>query len=262
MSKKIASALALLLVASGSSFGAMPLITDDTGTQGSGGNQLEVAYGEDKSKDPSTGLTDKALMPSLTYTRGVTDTIDVFLGIGWVENKYGDVANPNFPETSGSSNPSLGAKWRFLETERKTSLALKAVYGHPVSEEKQNKDLGDGEASWDGTLILSQELGFGSAHANIGMGRVGVKNGDDEDTTHVSVAPMLDLGETAKLVFDFGQDTSKPKNGTKVTSVYWEVGGIYAPSKSVDLAIGFIQTKEKDSDIKTDTITGGVTWRF
>lgn len=258
MFNKLVTPATLALLTCNSCFAAMPLITDDTGTQGAGGNQIEFSLAEEKSTDAD--VTSKSeQVPAVTLTRGVTDTIDIFVSTTWLRNSSDD---PTVETEKGMSNSSIGAKWRLFENERKTSLALKAVYAFPVSEAKQNRGLGDGEASWDGTLILSQEMPFGSVHANAGFGKVGVKNGDDEKTTHLSVAPMFDLGETTKLVFDLGQDTSKPDGGEKSTSRYWEAGLIYAPSKAVDLALGYIRAKDKDSAVVTKTFTGGLTWRF
>ena len=255
---KFVAPLSLALFACHSSFAAMPLITDDTGTQGAGGNQIEISFTEDKSTEDD--ITSKSQqVPAVTLTRGLTDTIDLFVAGTWLRNSSDD---PAVETEKGMSNTVLGAKWRLFENDRKTSVAVKAAYALPVSEAKQNRGLGDGEASWDGTLILSQEMPFGSVHANAGVGKVGVKNGDDEKTTHVSVAPMFDLGETTKLVFDLGQDTSKPDGGEKSTSRYWEAGLIYAPSKAVDLAVGYIRAKDKDSAVVTKTFTGGLTWRF
>lgn len=258
MLKKLAPALFLSFAASGTSFAAMPLITDDTGTQGAGGNQVELGVAESKSKE--NGISSKQQqLPTLTLTRGVSDALDLFVSATWLRNTSDD---PAVETTKGTGNPSIGAKWRLFENERKTSIALKAAYAFAVSEEKQNKGLGYGEASWAGTLIISQELPFGSAHANLGLGKNGVKNGDDEKTTHVSVAPIFDLTESVKLVFDLGQDTSQPSGGTKSTSRYYEVGGIYAPSKDLDLALGFIRAKDRDSAVVTKTATAGLTWRF
>ena len=259
MLKKLAPALAFSLVAASNGFAAMPLITDDTGTQGASGNQLELSVTQEKMKDASTGADTKSLqLPALSFTRGVSETIDVFVAATWLKN----TDNTSGATEKGSSNPSLGVKWRLFENERKTSVALKAVYAFPVSEEKQTKSLGDGKGSWDSTLILSQELPFGSAHANIGIGKIGVKNGNDEKTTHISVAPMFNVGESAKLVFDLGQDTAKADGANKSTTRYWEIGGIYSPSKDIDLAVGYVRSKLKNSEEITKAITAGLTWRF
>jgi hypothetical protein len=54
-----------------------PLITDDTGTQGSGGNQIEASYTGQRST--SAGATDKADGIAATYTRGVGEDLDLFV---------------------------------------------------------------------------------------------------------------------------------------------------------------------------------------
>jgi hypothetical protein len=45
-----------------------PLITDDTGTQGAGGNQIEIAL--DRLEFNSAGATTKTRTLPLVYTRG------------------------------------------------------------------------------------------------------------------------------------------------------------------------------------------------
>ena len=61
------------------SFAAHPLITDDTGTQGKGKFQLEVngEYGHDK----DDGVTTKTTQAAAALSYGVTEPIDIVLGI-------------------------------------------------------------------------------------------------------------------------------------------------------------------------------------
>lgn len=56
-----------------------PLITDDTGTQGAGGNQLEFYFNEDRAT--AAGDTVRVQTLPLVYTHGLTETIDVYAGI-------------------------------------------------------------------------------------------------------------------------------------------------------------------------------------
>ena len=42
---------------------------------------------------------------------------------------------------------------------------------------------------------------------------------------------------------------------------YVELGAIYSPGKDLDLALGVIRNNH-DGDVKTTTLTMGVTWRF
>jgi hypothetical protein len=86
-----------------------PLVTDDTGTQGTGGNQLEVGMDY---VDENPGHA-RAL--GITYTRGLTDTLDAFVGAAY------QTSSPR-----GWGNVGVGLKWRFFEDEAsKFSLALK-----------------------------------------------------------------------------------------------------------------------------------------
>ena len=72
---RIATFVATLLATTGAqSF--QPLVTDDTGTQGAGGNQLELA-GTRAKNDVAT-----ARDAAFVYTRGLTDGLDVFVEVG------------------------------------------------------------------------------------------------------------------------------------------------------------------------------------
>ena len=55
-----------------------PLITDDTGTQGSAGNQLEFSFNQEHAK--TTDETVRSYSLPVGYTRGITDSIDLFAG--------------------------------------------------------------------------------------------------------------------------------------------------------------------------------------
>lgn len=108
-----------------------PFITDDTGTQGQGGNQLELNYifikergvglAEDGTYYPGEFGTSNSF--PMTYTRGLTDDLDVFVGI----------IRQTSP-TNGWMNSSIGFKWRFAgDAEEGWSFAIKPALLTPVS---------------------------------------------------------------------------------------------------------------------------------
>lgn len=252
MLKKLPVALAL--AASGSAFAAIPLVTDDTGTQGAGGNQIELAYTREKPKDGSPA---KAKEISLVYTRGVTETLDLFIEKGHQKNIDGTGAS-----TSGYGNTVLGAKWRAWENEHKTSFGIKAAVALPVNETKENQGLGTGKTSYDALLILGQEMSWGVVNANLGFSREKFRDPSaDTDTTHFSVVPILNVGDQFKLALDLGIDRSKTDTATE-RSRYAEVGAIYAPRDDFELGLGYIRSTDEDSKLVTKTVTGGLTWRF
>ena len=239
-----------------SSSALQPLITDDTGTQGEGGNQLEVSYGRDRIR--AGGETARVHSVPVVYTYGLTETVDVYAGIAYQRIRVpGD-------DASGFSNTVVGAKWRFFENEDSgTSLAIKPEIAVPVSKQREEDGLGTGKTSGALTFILSQDVPFGSVHFNAGVGRDRFRTSDDNATNkHLSVAPVWDISEQWKLAADFGVDWSR-SGGDTVRAKYAEIGAIYSPSKDLDLAVGFIRTTDDESPkARTNTWTAGLTWRF
>ena len=253
----------LLLVLAGLSSPALalqPLITDDTGTQGSGGNQLEVSFSEERAK--MSGNTDRTRSLPVVYTRGLTESLDVYAGVGysWIrpDGSGGDA--------SGVGNSSLGAKWRFFENEESgSSLALKPEVLFPVSAGREVDGLGNGKTSGSLTLIYSQDVPFGAVHFNAGVGRDRYRSSEiepDATTTRFSVAPVWDVAEQWKLALDLGAESARAAGNT-VRSHYAEFGVIYSPDKDVDLALGLIRAADNESPgTTTYTATAGLTWRF
>lgn len=250
----------LLAAAAPAAFAFQPLITDDTGTQGAGGNQLEFSINEDRAQ--SAGDTDRAFTLSGGYTRGITDAIDVFIGGNHTRIR------PHAPglDVSGSGNPSLGAKWRFYENgESKTSLGIKPEIALPVSASKEIQELGTGRTSYGLTLILTQEVSFGAVHANLFVGRDRFRDpaSPDASITRASIAPVWSVAEGWNLALDIGTETERA-GGISTQSNFAEIGAIYSPSKDLDFALGLIRTNDdaQPNNTGTTSITLGVTWRF
>ncbi|MFZ4535994.1 transporter [Propionivibrio sp.] len=241
-------------------FAFQPLITDDTGTQGVGGNQLELSFNEDRAK--LAGNTDRIRSLPVAYTRGLTDTIDIFAGISYARIHAGTSGD----SSSGAGNPAIGGKWRFYENgESKTSFAVKPEILFPVSSDRESGGLGTGKTSGNLTFILTQEVPFGAIHLNAGLGRDRFRDtliNPDLTKTRVSIAPVWDVTEQWKLALDLGTESARA-GGTGVRSDFVELGAIYSPNKDLDFAVGFIHSADNDSPrTTTDTATAGITWRF
>ena len=113
-------------VFAGSAFAAIPLITDDTGTQGKGKFQLELLgeYGHDKEESATNKNSDF----SATLTYGVVDSLDIVLSVPyqfWHTEEKGSEAKGD-----GIGDMALEAKWRFYENEG-LSFALKPGLHNP-----------------------------------------------------------------------------------------------------------------------------------
>lgn len=237
-----------------------PLITDDTGTQGTGGNQLEFSFNEDRSR--MDGSTDRTRALPVVYTRGLTESIDVFAGFSYIRIRSGTPGG----DASGGGNPAIGAKWRFYDNEAsKTSFAIKPEIIFPVSASRESEGLGTGKTSGSLTLILSQEVPFGAVHMNAGVIRDLYRDtlsNPDTTTTRASIAPVWDVSEQWKLALDLGTESAR-SGGSSVRTNFAEIGAIYAPSKDLDFALGIIRSSDNDSPhTTTNTATVGVTWRF
>ena len=254
--------LALLILAGislpASSF--QPLITDDTGTQGAGGNQLELSLGQERTK--VSGETERAQTLPVVYTRGLTDTVDVFAGFSFARIRP-DAAGG---DVNGNGNPSMGAKWRFYENEETgSSFAIKPELVLPVSSSREKSGLGTGELSGNLTFILTQEVPFGAVHFNAGIGNERYRDSQanpDATIRRASIAPVWDVSEQWKLALDLGVESSRA-DGDSVHSKFVEFGAIYSPDKDIDVAFGVIRASDNQSPKSTThTATAGITWRF
>ena len=248
-------ALAGYLALSSTAFGFQPLVTDDTGTQGSGGKQLELVMAREKTD------ADKTCAGSLVYTQGLDDALDAFIELGQQR-----VDTTGIGEESGPTNPAIGLKWRFYQNEQKTSLAIKSIYVAPLSGEDEDKGLGTGESSQFLSLILTQVMNWGAVHANLNARRQKYSNqdnGPDENITEFSVAPVWNVSEEWQLAIDLGERRGEA-NGANTRSRFGELGIIFSPTANVDFALGYIEEWDRDRITQNDSkiITGGVTWRF
>jgi len=235
-----------------------PLVTDDTGTQGAGGNQLEFSINEDRSEVAGT-VEHLSTLP-VVYTRGLLETLDVFAAISHSRVRSGG------GNASGNGNPTLGAKWRVHENEASgTSFALKPEILFPVSSGRENAGLGAGRTSGSLTFILTQTAAFGAVHLNAGVGRERFRdaaNNPDTTTVRASVAPVWDLSKQWKLALDVGTESSRAA-GARVRSNFVELGAIWSPNPDLDFALGLVRASDNDSPgTTTHTATAGVTWRF
>jgi hypothetical protein len=256
--KSLAVSMLTVLSLAPAAWAAQPLITDDTGTQGKGAQQLEWAHSSERA---TQGLgRSRSLAGAWTYTLGATDQADVF-----VTGSYLGLRPASGPSTSGWSHLTLGAKWRLWELESsQTSLALKPEWLLPVSPGREARELGVGRSSCALTLIATQELPFGALHLNVQAGRERYRDSqDNERSLRYSAATLWDVAPGWRLALDLGQQTVRSAQGAEVRARFVEIGTIYSPSKSQDWALGLIRSTDNDKPAAaTRTLTGGWTYRF
>ena len=247
-----------LLPAIASAF--QPLVTDDTGTQGAGGNQVEAAYNRTVDKAPDARVVTHEV--PLVFTRGITDALDLYAGL----NRQSIV--PDAPATTerGWGNPALGVKWRFYDNEAsKLSFALKPEIQFPVSKSREARGLGTAKTSYSVNLVMTQETGFGAVHANAVAERVNYSDdalnaAERRNLYRFSAAPVWDVAEDWKLALDAGLVTN-PDSAASARMGYLELGAVYSPGKDLDLALGIVRNV-RDGTASTTQATFGFTWRF
>ncbi len=247
-----------LLPAVASAF--QPLVTDDTGTQGAGGNQIEFGYVRFVERELDTTTVTHSF--PFTFTRGLTDELDFYAGASHVRFRPPAAE----PAGNGIGNPALGLKWRLYENEAdKLSLALKPEIRLAVSHSAESRGLGNGRTNASGALILTKETGFGAVHANLAVNtnRFALQDNRDihRDTLwRLSVAPVFDLAEGWKVALDAGLVTN-PHKAEKARIGYVELGAIHSPGKDLDFALGFSRdVRHRGHSVYS--VTAGATWRF
>lgn len=259
--KSLAPAFALAAALFASQAAALqPLITDDTSTQGSGGNQLELSL--NRSRITIDGVSDRVGSLPVVYTRGLGETVDLYAGAVYVDLRPGGGSD----EARGAGNPTVGAKWRFLDASASgTSAAAKLEFLLPVSGNAEAAGLGSASVGGNLTFILSQDLPFGAIHVNASAGRLRYRaSGNNPDSTpmRLSAAPVWQLNPQWRLALDMGAQWVQSV-GQRVRTGFVELGAIWSPDDDLDLALGVVRTADKQNP-RTCALaaTAGLTWRF
>ena len=234
------------------SFAAHPLITDDTGTQGKGKFQLEVngEYGHDK----DDGVTTKTTQAAAALSYGVTEPVDIVLGIPYQYIRTKD--SETVTNEKGISDVGIELKWRFYETDG-FSFALKSGLTLPTGEDE--KGLGSGKTTYHLFFISTKEIKPWAFHLNLGYNRNENKVDERKDIWHASLASTVEVIKDIKLVANIGAERNPDKSSN--THPAFIIGGlIYSISENFDIDFGIKGGLNKP---ETDySVLAGITWRF
>lgn len=257
-------AFLLLIALPVSSQAYFPFVTDDSGTQGKGGNQVEFNYvfvkergvgiAEDGTYFPDDiGITNAF---PITYTRGLTDDLDIFVGM----------IRQTSP-TNGWMNSGIGFKWRFAgNPDEGWSFAVKPVLLTPVTQNMEDAGLGNGKTNGTVSLISSYVQPSYEVHLNArytsNLSYSGLAEQQAQHLWGASVSPIWIINEQWKLGVDAGLDTNP--NTTSTLVAYAQIGAVYSPVKNVQLGLGLMGNRALGSPVREYnwSVMTGIAWQF
>ncbi len=234
-------------------FAAHPLITEDTGTQGRGYFQLELTA--EHAYEEEDGAREATVRTSAVLTYGALDNLDVLLTLPY-RRISSEAADGSRTVNQGRADVGLDIKWRFYQ-QGNLSVALKPGLTLPTGDETKN--LGTGKSTRSLYLVTSYDAAPWEYHLHLGY--LWNRNVLDqhESQRHISAAAGRKLGESLKLVADYGTDTPTSK-ASSLNTEFFILGAIYNLRKDLDLDFG---AKWGLTPPETDfTWLGGITFRF
>jgi len=212
------------------SHASIPLITDDTDTQGSGKFQIE-ALGE-YSKDKQNAVENKTNKINASLACGVVDPVDNIVSSPY---QFWNTDGKGFRETEkGISDLSLEVKWRFFEKEC-LAFALKPGLTLPIGNER--KGLGSGKAAYYINLIESREVNPWSFDVNVGYARNENEIDEKKNLWSFTLAAKLEIKTGLKFVGETDIESNHSRLST-VPPVWICSGFIYCLADNFDICLG------------------------
>lgn len=257
-----------------------PLNTDDAGTVPKGLNQIEQYFFTTASHGGGSANTVDIITPGeeyfggqgakafpFTYTRGVTDNIELSLGSTYFATPRGSF--------SPISNKVIAMKWRFAENDQ-WGLAVKPSITLPGSPEQQVAGLDLALPNYGVNLIASRywdvvELHFNAMYSkSLYNTNYKIGTGVTENRTNIwffSMAPVWRVADNLRLALDVGVTTNPPST-EQYLSNYALVAAIISASDSLDIGISYMKSAANmgiivsNSGINASRSEIGFTWRF
>jgi Putative MetA-pathway of phenol degradation len=229
----------IALAAAAQAHAAHPLVTEDAGTQGAGGWQLEA--NAEWIRDQAT----RAVLPAATLAYGVAESVDLQFTAAYLDVRDGP---------AGGLDSALEAKWRFRK-EGPLGFALMPGLLLPTGDEA--KGLGTGSTGWSMLAIASYEpAGTWAMHAHAGYTENRNRIGERVSLWQVAGAVLWRANASLTLALDLSAQTN-PGGGRTLQRVV--LGALYAVSDDLDLDVGVREGNEPALD---RALLVGVTLRW
>lgn len=205
-----------------------PLVTDDTGTQGKGRSQVELAF--EIGRDGCDEGEHRRDAGAATIAFGAVDALDLQASVPY-ERAVLSAADGS-TRAAGMGDASLELKWRFFERGG-LSLAWKPGVTAPTGDAEAG--LGSGRVTARSGLLATLRRGRFAGHANAGYAYNPNHDGERLHLWRFSAAAEAQLRERWKLVADAGISRDV---GTGADPVFVMAGLVFSPAPWLDLDAG------------------------
>ncbi len=239
-----------------SAWAALPLITDDTETQGRGKFQIEIGgeYDRERESGGPASVTETDYIITSTLTYGMSDHVDIFVAVPYLWSAVS--VEESTTRVNSISDTALGVKWRIHEKEG-LSFAVKPVATVPTGNDK--KVLGTGKVGYGAYFIVTKETDPWEMHVNLGYLRNENRIDERQDIWHASLAGAYEIKKSLKACADIGIETNRDRT-SEIEPRYMLGGIIYEMREDFELSFG---VKAGLNRPETDwALLPGVTYRF
>lgn len=193
-------------------FGAHPLITEDTATQGQGNAELEHGFTLGRDRDGRS----TAFQPQFSFGRSTT--LDLIAQPSWLDQRPVDG-----PRTRGVGDTALDAKWRFYG-DAPLSFAVRAGVNWPTG--RRRLGLAHGAPSEHALLAMTVDAVPFTWHMNLAVTRnprsSGLRRATDRASGAMMYAPNESLTLTSELAVERDANpSSKAWNRSVLAGAIW-----------------------------------------
>jgi hypothetical protein len=229
-----------LLSAPVAALAAHPLVSDDTGTLGKGIQQLELTAEAARNRDAAgtVEVRETGGEVAATLSLGLHDRVDLVVGTPTAWSRVSE-DGVTVSDASGIGDVGVELKVRALELGG-FSVALKPGLTLPTGDESQG--LGTGAVSYGAVLILSQELGLVSLHANGAYARdeyglAADRLANRRDRWRGSLAATAEMTHGLQAVANVGVETNGDRAST-THPAFALAGIVYSVNERLDVDLG------------------------
>ena len=209
-----------LTIASGV-YAGYPLTTEDTGTQGEGGAQLEGVTERETARGTGVRTTNNTL--ALTY--GLARDLDVQGVLPWYQGG-----------AHGTGDPEINLKWRYYEG-GPFSAGVKPALTLPVGDPLERA--GTGQATWAITAMASYDAAPLAINADIKYLRNRNTIGERSSIRHRSIGLLYQWGPV-RLIADYTRETATDP-AIDEAARYRVLGLLWAVTRDFGLGLGWKQ---------------------